>query len=307
MGLSMSWDPWPRPVATPALSLAASTRASGTPSPVGPGTPSRLRPASRDSPASAGVRQRLRPREPASADPCPPVRSSGLPGSGSPGPLNSLARSAGGLSPLPGRPRRRLGEGLRLAPRVPPGSAGRRRRRRPRCLSPAPPQAGRGASACALPCPLAAETSAPPEAGANPPAAERAQGTASAPAPCSGRPARRGAYPGWHREAPRSVARQRRVASRFQPSQRLPHTGRLGARPRGLAETIAGPPSIPAPPVTERTGPGLPRARCLAWRLLLGGRPSLGGENRPARAVVPLGWRLHRGVSLRKPPKSLLK
>ena len=36
----------------------------------------------------------------------------------------------------------------------------------------------------------------------------------------------------------------------------------------------------------------------------LGGRSSLGGENRPTRAVVPLGWRLHRGVSLRKPPKS---
>ena len=65
MGLSVSWDPWPRPVATLALSLAAQARAPGTPSPVGPGTPSRLRPASRDSPASAGVQRRLRPREPA--------------------------------------------------------------------------------------------------------------------------------------------------------------------------------------------------------------------------------------------------
>jgi len=61
MGLSMSWDPWPCPVATLALSLAAQARASGTPSPVGPGMPSRLHPASRDSPANAGVRQRLRP------------------------------------------------------------------------------------------------------------------------------------------------------------------------------------------------------------------------------------------------------
>ena len=121
----MSWDPWPRPVATLALSLAAQARASGTPRPVGPGTPSRFRPASRDSPANAGVRQRLRPREPASADSCPSVRSSGLSGSGSPGPLTSLARSAGGLSPLPGRPRRRLGEGLRLAsPPGPPGAVG---------------------------------------------------------------------------------------------------------------------------------------------------------------------------------------
>ena len=30
VGLSMSWDPWPSPVATLALLLAASTRASGT-------------------------------------------------------------------------------------------------------------------------------------------------------------------------------------------------------------------------------------------------------------------------------------
>ena len=48
------------------------------------------------------------------------------------------------------------------------------------------------------------------------------------------------------------------------------------------------------------------RARCLAWRRrLLGGRSSLGRENRPTRVVAPpLGWRLHRGVSPRKPLKS---
>mgnify|MGYP000855028438 CR=1 FL=1 len=188
MGLSMSWDPWPRPVATLALSLAAQARASGTPSPVGPGTPSRFRPASRDSRASAGVRQRLRPREPASAVPCPP--------------------------------REVLG-------------------------------------------PLGQRESGPPN-----------------------RP---------------------RVASRFQPSQRLPHTGRLGARLRGLAETIAGPPSTPAPRSLSGPAPGPPRARCLAWRRRpLGGRSSLGRENKPTRVVAPpLGWRLHRGVSPHEPPKSL--
>ena len=48
------------------------------------------------------------------------------------------------------------------------------------------------------------------------------------------------------------------------------------------------------------------RACCLAWRWrLLGGRSSLGRENRPTRVVAPpLGWRFHRGVSPRKPPKS---
>lgn len=67
MGLSMFRNPQPRPVATLALSLTAQARASGTPSSIDPGMPSRLRPALRDSPANAGVRQRLRPREPASA------------------------------------------------------------------------------------------------------------------------------------------------------------------------------------------------------------------------------------------------
>ena len=64
MGLSMFRNPQPRPVATLALSLTAQARASGTPSSIDPGMPSRLRPALRDSPANAGVRQRLRPREP---------------------------------------------------------------------------------------------------------------------------------------------------------------------------------------------------------------------------------------------------
>ena len=98
-----------------------------------------------------------------------------------------------------------------------------------------------------------------------------------------------------------------RVASRFQPSQRLPHTGRLGARLRGLAETIAGPPSTPAPRSLSGPAPGPPRARCLAWRRRpLGGRSSLGRENKPTRVVAPpLGWRLHRGVSPHEPPKSL--
>ena len=98
-----------------------------------------------------------------------------------------------------------------------------------------------------------------------------------------------------------------RVASRFQPSQRLPHTGRLGARLRGLAETIAGPPSTPAPRSLSGPAPGPPRARCLAWRRRpLGGRSSLGRENKPTRVVAPpLGWRLHRGVNPHEPPKSL--
>ena len=47
MGLSMSWDPWPCSVATLILSLAASTRASGTPSSIDPGMSSRLCPALR--------------------------------------------------------------------------------------------------------------------------------------------------------------------------------------------------------------------------------------------------------------------
>ena len=127
----MSWDPWPRPVATLALSLAAQTRASGTPTSVDPGMPSRLRPASRDSPASAGVRQRLRPREPASADPCPPVRSSGLSGGGSPGPSPawrgrpaasrpSRGARGGDLDAFPLPLCGQAGEGVRLRPPVPP-------------------------------------------------------------------------------------------------------------------------------------------------------------------------------------------
>ena len=129
MRLPMSWDPWPRPVATLALSLAAQARASGTPSPAGPGMPSRFRPASRDSRANAGVRQRLRPREPASADPCPPVRSSGLSDSGSPGPLTTLASPAG--------------RSRRSACRTPDASApprGPRRDDRGASLDPRPPR-----------------------------------------------------------------------------------------------------------------------------------------------------------------------
>lgn len=104
-----------------------------------------------------------------------------------------------GLSP-PARPR----------PSASPGDAS--------TLEQMPPtvcQSTRMSSASALPRMRGASHAAwSSKAEANLLAAERAQGTASAPAPCSGHPARRGAYPGWHREAPRSVARQRRVASR---------------------------------------------------------------------------------------------
>ena len=224
---------------------------------------------------------------------------------GSPNQLGAVGRRP--IAP-PGAPAAAPGGGPapRLAPRVPPRSAGRRRR--PRCLSSAPPQAGRGRRPSApsrAPSPQRRPRPRRPGRTCSPPSASRAP--PRPPRRARGAPRAGARTRGGIGGAERSVARQRRVASRPQPSQRLPHTGHLGARLRGLVETIAGPPSIPAPPVTERTGPGLPRARCLAWRLLLGGRPSLGGENRPAQAVVPLGWRLHRGVSLRKPPKSLLK
>lgn len=93
-----------------------------------------------------------------------------------------------------------------------------------------------------------------PEAGANPLAAERAQGTASAPAPCSGHPAQGrvlevasgGAAVG---RAP-AVRRQPVAAVAAPAAHRTPRRA-----PTGLAEAIAGPPSTPAPPVTERAGP----------------------------------------------------
>ena len=93
------WDPEP---SRPQDALPLSPRLARQPR-------ERGRPAAA-APARAGERRPLSPRE-----------VLGALGRREPGPLTSLARSAGGLSPLPGRPRRR-----------------------PRCLSPAPPQAGRG-------------------------------------------------------------------------------------------------------------------------------------------------------------------
>ena len=119
----------------------AQARAPGTPSPVGPGMPSRFRPALRDSPANAGVRQRLRPREPASADPCLPVRFSGLSGGGSPGPLTALASPAG---PSRHSACRTPGVSARASGASPRRSRGLPRPPRPRSLSgpaPGPPRA----------------------------------------------------------------------------------------------------------------------------------------------------------------------
>ena len=250
----MSWDPQPRPVATLALSLAASTRASGTPSPVDPGMPSRFRPALRDSPASAGVRQRLRPREPSA----------------------ELARRVGGVGaehraqPLLGqaaapqrrpRPPRRLerrplplGGALGQREPGPPHQPGAVGRRRPRCRPPAPPRAGRGGRPPA-PCrgPSPQRRPRPRSWPATTAACSWPPSWLVSPVPTGPRPP---ASPG---DAPAPGGRRPRArARRARPRACGARAGRPG--PRRLGRTCS-PPSAPrAPPRPPRRARGTPRA-----------------------------------------------